>query len=230
MPLKLWYHCPCSDIAWSGLVCVFKIHFVRHSMPCYVLFLDTQSCPTVCDPMDCIFPGSSVHGISPGKNTGVGCHSFLWVSSPPRDWTQVSRIASGFFTIWVTRSIYINIYIPTCVWVCIWLPRCLSGKESVCQAEDMGLISGLGRSPGGGNGYPLQDSHLGNPMDREAWKAIVHGVARVRHNLNHHIVDFPCCVSFRYTANGLSNPYASIYSFSNSVPIWLLQNIEQSRD
>ena len=106
MPLKLWYHCPCSDIAWSGLVCVFKIHFVRHSMPCYVLFLDTQSCPTVCDPMDCIFPGSSVHGISPGKNTGVGCHSFLWGSSPPRDWTQVSRVASGFFIIWATREIH----------------------------------------------------------------------------------------------------------------------------
>ena len=34
----------------------------------------TQSCPTLCDPMDCSSPGSSVHGESPGKNTGVGCH------------------------------------------------------------------------------------------------------------------------------------------------------------
>ena len=36
-----------------------------------------QSCPTLCDPMDCSPPGSSVHGDSPGKNTGVGCHALL---------------------------------------------------------------------------------------------------------------------------------------------------------
>ena len=36
-----------------------------------------QSCPILCDPMDCSLPGSSVHGDSPGKNTGVGCHSLL---------------------------------------------------------------------------------------------------------------------------------------------------------
>ena len=34
----------------------------------------TQSCPTLCDPMDCSLRGSSVHGIFPGKNTGMGCH------------------------------------------------------------------------------------------------------------------------------------------------------------
>ena len=36
-----------------------------------------QSCPILCDPMDCSPPGSSVHGDSPGKNTGVGCHALL---------------------------------------------------------------------------------------------------------------------------------------------------------
>ena len=36
-----------------------------------------QSCPTVCDPKDCSLPGSSVHGDSPGKNNGVGCHALL---------------------------------------------------------------------------------------------------------------------------------------------------------
>ena len=41
------------------------------------LCLVTQSCPTLCDPMDCSPPGSSVHGDSSGKNTGVGCHSLL---------------------------------------------------------------------------------------------------------------------------------------------------------
>ena len=42
-----------------------------------VLCLVTQSCPTLCDPMYCSPPGSSVHGDSPGKNTGVGCHALL---------------------------------------------------------------------------------------------------------------------------------------------------------
>ena len=61
------------------------------------------------------------------------------------------------------------------------LPRWLSGKESVCIARDtgnMGLIFGLGRSPGKGNGHPLQYSCLENPMDRGAWQATVHGVAK----------------------------------------------------
>ena len=42
-----------------------------------VLCLVTQSCPTLCNPMDCSLPGSSVHGGSPGKNTGVDCHALL---------------------------------------------------------------------------------------------------------------------------------------------------------
>ena len=46
----------------------------------------------------------------------------------------------------------------------------------------MGLIPGWGRSPGGGLGNPLQYSCLENTMDREAWWASVHGVARVRHD------------------------------------------------
>ena len=49
--------------------------------------------------------------------------------------------------------------------------------------RDMGLISGSGRSPGEGNGDPLQDSCLENPRDRETWWATVHGVRRVGHDL-----------------------------------------------
>ena len=44
---------------------------------CCVLCFDTHSCPTLCDPMDCSLPDSSVHGDSSGKNTGVGCHARL---------------------------------------------------------------------------------------------------------------------------------------------------------
>ena len=43
----------------------------------HVLCLVTQSCPTLCHPMDCSPPGSSVHGDSLGKNTGMGCHAFF---------------------------------------------------------------------------------------------------------------------------------------------------------
>ena len=51
------------------------------------------------------------------------------------------------------------------------------GKESACNAGDLGLIPGPGRSPGGGNGYPLQYSCLENSMDRGTWQAAVHEVA-----------------------------------------------------
>ena len=44
------------------------------------------------------------------------------------------------------------------------------------EAGDVGLIPGWGRSPGAGNGNPPQFSYLGNPMDRRAWPATVHGV------------------------------------------------------
>ena len=50
------------------------------------------------------------------------------------------------------------------------------GKESACSAGDQGSIPGSGRSPGEGNGNPLQYSCLENPMDRGAWWALVHGV------------------------------------------------------
>jgi len=52
------------------------------------------------------------------------------------------------------------------------------GQESACNVGHLGSISGLGRSPGEGNGMPLQYSCLENPMDRGAWQATVHGVAK----------------------------------------------------
>ena len=53
-------------------------------------------------------------------------------------------------------------------------------KASAYNAGDLGLIPGLGRYPGEGNGSPLQYCCLENPMDRGAWQAAVHGVAKSR--------------------------------------------------
>ena len=66
-------------------------------------------------------------------------------------------------------------WLPTPVF--LGFPIGLDGEESACNAEDLGLIPGLGRSSGGGNGYPLQYSCLENPMGRVAWWATVHSVA-----------------------------------------------------
>ena len=71
---------------------------------CAVQCLVTQSCLTLCGPKNCRAPGSSVHGNSPGKNTGVVAMPSSRVSSQPRDQTQVSHIAGGFFTLWATRE------------------------------------------------------------------------------------------------------------------------------
>ena len=62
-------------------------------------------------------------------------------------------------------------------------PHSSIGKESACNAGDPGSIPGRGKSSGEGNGNPLQYSCLEKPMNRRAWRATVHGVARVGHNL-----------------------------------------------
>ena len=56
------------------------------------------------------------------------------------------------------------------------------GQEFTFSVEDLGSIPGSGRSPGEGNGNPFQNSCLENPIDREAWGATVHGVAKVGHD------------------------------------------------
>ena len=82
-------------------------------------------------------------------------------SSQPRDWTQFSHIASVLMK--QKKMSLIG-----------WLLNVGSaGKESVCSVGDLGLIPGVGRSPGEGKGYPLLYSGLENSMD-----CVVHGVAK----------------------------------------------------
>ena len=59
-------------------------------------------------------------------------------------------------------------------------PGGLEGKASACNVGDPGSIPESGRSPGEGNGNPLQYSYLENPMDRGVWEAVVLGVAKSR--------------------------------------------------
>ena len=68
----------------------------------------------------------------------------------------------------------------THIYAFIRLPQWLSGKESSCNAGDVGSIPRLGRSPGGGHGNPLQYFCLENPVDRGTRQARVHGVTKSR--------------------------------------------------
>ena len=80
-----------------------------------------QSCPTLCDPMDCIPPGSSIHGVLQARVLEWGAISFSRGSSRPRDRTWVSRIPGRCFNLWPTRELIINFQWPlTMSQVAIW--------------------------------------------------------------------------------------------------------------
>ena len=82
----------------------------------------------------------------------------------------------------------------------------LVGKESACSA-DQGSIPGFGRSPGEGNGKPLQYSCLENPMDRGPWQAIVHEVISIGHDL----------ATFKFSPLGMQvNGHSSWCHFTNN--------------
>ena len=92
------------------------------------------------------------------------------------------------------------------------LPGGSDGKESVCNAGDPGLILGSGRSPGEGNGNPLQYSCLENPMNRGAWRAIVDKVTKSQTRLSNWHFHFFVLILF----SSLSTFYIwDMYKFVN---------------
>jgi len=104
--------------------------------------------------MDCSPPGSTVHGILQAKYwSGSPCPPPGDLPNPGTEPVSVSCISR-----WVLYHLGFS--------------DSSVGKESICNARDLGSILGLGRSPGEGNGYPLQYSGLENSVD-----CIVHGVA-----------------------------------------------------
>ena len=80
---------------------------------------------------------------------------------------QIITIFQSFSVIWIKS---LSIFLTA---VFYW-----DGKEFACNTGDLGSIPGSGGSPGGGNSYPLQYSYLENSMNRGAWQATVHGVAK----------------------------------------------------
>ena len=84
-----------------------------------------------------------------------------------------------------------------------------NGKASACYAGNLGLIPGLGRSPGEGNGHPLQYSCLENSIDRGAWGAIVHGVAKILFNFLIMSLVYHLCIP---TKLGLDRGFCVIHS------------------
>ena len=125
----------------------------------------SQSCLTLCDPVDCSPPGSSVHGILQARILEWIAISFYRGSSQPRDRTQVSCIAGRRFNLWATREVVKN------------------SPANAGDVKDVGSIPVSGRSPGGGSGNTLQNFCLENPMDRGAWWVVVHGVAKRQRQL-----------------------------------------------
>ena len=89
--------------------------------------------------------------------------------------------------------------IYVCMSVYMGFPGGSEVKASASNVGDLGSIPGLGRSPGEGNGNPLQYSCLKNPMDKGAWWATVHGVAKTQTRLSNLTFDFQYCISFQCT-------------------------------
>ena len=118
--LKLLYGW--SGICWSvaDLLCIHVYVSVWYEKRPRVLFLRflkfeevkwsevTESCLTLCDPMDCSLLGSSFHGIFQARILEWVTISFSRRSSRPRDWTQVSHIVGRHFTVWATREVIVK--------------------------------------------------------------------------------------------------------------------------
>ena len=141
-----------------------------------------QSCPALCDPMDCSPPGFSIHGIFQAWVLEWVAISFSRGSSRPSNWTRVSCVADRHFTTWTTREsnpvnkllthTHTHTHRHILITVSRWgFPGDSGVKNAAANAGNVGSLPGWGRPPGAGNGNPLQESCPGNPMDRGAWWA-----------------------------------------------------------
>ena len=103
-----------------------------------------QSCLTLCDPMDCSLPGSSIHGILQARILEWVAISFSRRSSRPRDWTRVSCIVGRHFTVWATREV---LKVLGSAILGFRLPRWLSGKKIRLLTQKHRLNLWVGKIP-----------------------------------------------------------------------------------
>ena len=104
-----------------------------------------------------------------------GCFHQIILSLPMVESLKQCQECPGYFESPYKFNLISSFWILTGYPIYCGLPGGSDGKESACNAGDPGLIPGLGRSPGEGNGNPFQYSCLENSMDRGAWWATVHG-------------------------------------------------------
>ena len=119
-----------------------------------VKVLVTQSCLTLCDPMDCSLPGSSVHGIFQARVLEWAAISFSRGSCQPRDHTQVSCTAGRIFTIWATRETrphrvwaILKVFSPSGLIGVIWKVRLILAEEILTLISVDQLLTCLREGP-----------------------------------------------------------------------------------
>ena len=124
----------------------------------------------------------SIKSVMPSRHL-ILCHPF---SSCPQSLPASESFPMSQLFAWGGQSIGVSalaLVLPMNIHVICGMLECFPGgaevKASACNVGDLGLTPGSGRSPGEGDGNPLQYSCLENPMDRGAWWATVHGSQRV---------------------------------------------------
>ena len=133
--------------------------------------------------------------------------AWVWINSRSSWWTEKLGVLQSMGSQWVRHdwatelnwlkryiTYYICVYTFKLVYNTLGFPGDSNGKESACNMGIPSLISGLGRSPGERNGYPLQYSGLENPMDRGAWRATGQGVTKsqMQHILKSSLASVRC--------------------------------------
>ena len=163
---------------------IFQILFLQNKSPQFY-FSPSPPCFTILKFLSSFFHCLGLKSTESWKSAWCACaaergpyerrlhRTFLSHTSVLQETTfNFSTLGTSWMSLYNVIPIWL-LYLST-----FSFPGGSDSKESACNAGDLGLIPGLGRSLGEGNSYPLQYSCLENSMDRGAWQATVHGVAK----------------------------------------------------
>ena len=159
----------------TGVGCHFLLQCVKVKSESEV----AQSCPTLSDSMDCSPPGSSIRGIFQARVLASHTISAVAQVLPTHNLICLISLFKPFNGSLSRVAQSITFISASLVAQSVKNPPAM--QQTACNAGDS--VSRSGRSHREGNSNPLQCSCLGNPMDRGAWWATVHGVAKVGHDL-----------------------------------------------